>query len=101
MEYVPGRAANTGISRVWAIMDQIVLYIFTLEVVIKVVAEGLAPWRCPAPHHPFFSSFMLCCDYSATMTAAFINSASRFQLNTLLHSLALPMSLTSPIHLPS
>uniref|UniRef100_A0A061QT60 Ion transport protein n=1 Tax=Tetraselmis sp. GSL018 TaxID=582737 RepID=A0A061QT60_9CHLO len=44
MEYIPGED-NTTASRVWMIMDQIVLYIFTAEVVVKMAAEGTSPWR--------------------------------------------------------
>jgi len=45
MEYVDGRDTNSAASKVWHAMDQVVLYIFTVEVVLKVLAEGNAPWR--------------------------------------------------------
>jgi voltage-gated sodium channel len=45
MEYVAGRDTNSAASEVWHALDQVVLYIFTLEVVLKVLAEGNAPWR--------------------------------------------------------
>jgi voltage-gated sodium channel len=45
MEYVDGRDTNSAASKVWNAMDQVVLYIFTVEVVLKVLAEGNAPWR--------------------------------------------------------
>eukprot|EP00873_Tetraselmis_striata_P012326 jgi/Tetstr1/432590/TSEL_021960.t1 len=45
MEYIPGRETNSAASKVWNVMDQVVLAIFTLEVVLKVLAEGNAPWH--------------------------------------------------------
>eukprot|EP00192_Tetraselmis_astigmatica_P004077 CAMPEP_0117665410 /NCGR_PEP_ID=MMETSP0804-20121206/9793_1 /TAXON_ID=1074897 /ORGANISM="Tetraselmis astigmatica, Strain CCMP880" /LENGTH=484 /DNA_ID=CAMNT_0005472817 /DNA_START=480 /DNA_END=1931 /DNA_ORIENTATION=+ len=51
MEYIPGRETNTPISKVWNLMDEVVLYIFLAEVLVKIMAEGLRPWRYFGQHN--------------------------------------------------